>query len=77
MGRTILTDDEFIQARVAVLAYLSSNESINNREFRALTHFGYDQAISFFGRMVRKGHLRRMGKASGTKYVLRKAPRQQ
>ena len=54
-----------------VLSYLSRYPSINNRELRALTSVGYDQAVAFFARMVKGGHLRRTGKGSKTKYILR------
>ena len=65
-----LSDSEFEVAREAVLLFLRENESIANRQFRGLTHLSSDQGISFFNRMVRDGALLRVGKASGTKYVL-------
>ena len=70
INRTTLTDDEFQRARDAVRDYLKAHPSIANREFRALTRLGYDQAIKFFRRMVETGELRRTGKASGIKYVV-------
>ncbi len=70
MSRTVLTENEFTQVKEAVFPYFSRHESITNREIRELTNISYDQAINFFNRMVAQGHLKRVGKASGTKYVL-------
>ncbi len=70
MSRPLLDKNEFAQVKEAVFAYLSRHHSIANRELRALANIDCDQAIAFFNRMVAQGHLKRVGKASGTKYVL-------
>lgn len=53
--------------------YLRTHPAITNRELRAISAVSYDDAIRFLGRMVDEGLLTRMGKSSGTRYVL--APR--
>jgi len=69
MSRT-LSDAEFAEARRAVIDYVSKHRSITNRHFRELTKLSYDQAIAFFNRMIKENALLRVGKGSGTKYVL-------
>ena len=70
MSMSVLTENEFVQVKEAVFAYLSRHQSTTNRELRVLTNISYDQATNFFNRMVEQGCLRRVGKGSGTKYVL-------
>ncbi len=70
MSMTVLTENEFAQVKKAIFAYLSHHQSTTNREIRALTNIGYDEATNFFSKMVEQGCLRRVGKGSGTKYVL-------
>ncbi len=68
--RQLLDKNEFAQVKEAVFAYLSRHQSIANRELRALAIIDCDQATNFFNKMVEQGCLRRVGKGSGTKYVL-------
>ncbi len=70
MSRTVLTENEFTQVNETVFSYFSSHKSITNRKIRELTNISYDQAMNFFNRMVAQGHLKHVGTASGTKYVL-------
>ncbi len=72
MNRPLLDKNEFTQVKESVFAYLSRHQSTTNRELRALTNIGYDQTTNFFNKMVEQGCLRRVGKGSGTKYVLPK-----
>ena len=65
-----LTDEDFEGARAKVLAFLAARDFITNREFRALTHLNYDQAVSFFNRMIAHGNLLRVGKTTTIKYLL-------
>ena len=67
---TTLSDSEFDMAREVVLRYLRENESIANKEFRGFSNLSYDQIITLFNRMMREGVLVRVGKTSGTRYVL-------
>ena len=70
MSRPLLDKNEFAQVKKAIFAYLSRHESITNREIRALTNTGINEATNFFNKMVEQGCLRRVGKGAGTKYVL-------
>ena len=56
--------------RRKVLRYIRTNGSITNRESRRLLGIGYDEAIALFNSLVRSGNVVRIGKTSGTKYVL-------
>jgi predicted HTH transcriptional regulator len=70
MSRTVLTENEFTQVKETVFSYFSCHKSITNRKIRELTNISYDQAMNFFNRMAAQGHLKRVGTASSTKYVL-------
>ena len=67
-GLKKLSDEEFETAKQLVVAFLADHQSIANREFRALTHLSYDQAITFFNKMIADGHLTRIGKTASTRY---------
>ena len=54
----------------AVMDYVSQHESITNRECRVATGLGYDSAIKIFGALCALGMLKKIGEASGTKYVV-------
>jgi hypothetical protein len=69
-SRTKLTKDELTEIAYVVKKYLSTNQFINNRTLRSLTGIGYDQAIHFFGVMVRERRLEKIGQGSGTRYSL-------
>jgi hypothetical protein len=69
-GSRKLSDEEFERAKAIVLMYLAAHDSITNRDFRALTELNYDQAITCFNRMIADGHLIRVGKTTGTRYLL-------
>ena len=71
MPNNKLTQQELLQTQEIVLDYLKAHDAITNRALRHLTSsISYDQAIHFFNEMLFSGTLRRIGKASGTKYVL-------
>jgi hypothetical protein len=72
-GTKKLSDEEFKAAKKMVMAYLAYHTSITNREFRALTQLNYDQAVSFFNRMIANGSLLRVGKTTSIKYLRRGA----
>ena len=65
-----LSDEEFETAKELVIAFLAEHPSIANREFRALTHLSYDQAVTFFNKMIADGILTRVGKTTTTRYFL-------
>jgi hypothetical protein len=67
-GYRKLSDEEFEKARALVITYLAEHTSISNREFRSLTQLDYDQAITFFKKMVTAGTLVRAGKTTSTRY---------
>ncbi len=68
--RTKLSQGELLQTQEVVLDYLKTHDTITNRALRQMTSVGYDQAVHFFNEMVSSGVLLRIGKGSGTKYVL-------
>ncbi len=72
MRRPLLDKNEFAQVKEAVFPYLSCHKSITNHKIRELTNISYDQAMNFFNRMAAQEHLKRVGTASSTKYVLPK-----
>ena len=49
--------------------YVNENGSITNEECRTLLGVNYDESIKIFNAMCLLGTLKRVGKASGTKYV--------
>ena len=67
---TRLSDSEFDECMRVALAYLKGMPSIRNRDIRAKTSIGYDQAIEFFNRAIAQGRLVRVGAGGGTRYVL-------
>ena len=69
-GSKKLSDNDFQSAKNMVLAYMASHNTITNREVRALTQLNYDQAVSFFNKMVAEGCFMRIGKTTSTRYVL-------
>ncbi len=71
LRKTKLTSEEIGRVRGLVFEYIKSHGSIRNRELRAVSQISYDQAIHFFGEMVRRGGLKRIGTRSGTRYVFK------
>jgi hypothetical protein len=69
LGLSKLSDEEFARAERLVLAYVEERKSITNREFRALTGLNYDQAVTFFNKMIGVGTLMRVGKTTAIKYI--------
>src|SRR5437868_5209606 len=53
-----------------VIAYVTANGSITNRECRKLLGISYDHAIALLGELTKIGSLERIGVSSGTRYVL-------
>jgi hypothetical protein len=70
--KTKLSKDEIDRISKFVLSYLMAHTSINNRTLRAITGIGYDQAIHFFGEMLKEGRIQKVGEKAGTKYILAK-----
>ncbi len=68
--RSTLSEEECRRVEKLTVEYLVNHSTITNRELRALGKVAYDQAIWFFGRMVKRGKLRRVGSGGSTKYVL-------
>ena len=65
-----LSKSEVSQVKKLLLRCLKKNAFINNAKLRELTGLDYDQATWFFGQMLSEGTLERIGKTSGTKYIL-------
>jgi predicted HTH transcriptional regulator len=53
-----------------VREYVRSHGAITNRECRRLLGLSYDETMRLLGAMSKDGVLERVGKASGTRYVL-------
>jgi len=66
---TKLSPTELAMIQSKVMAFLAANPSVSNRSLRKLTGIGYDQAIHFFGEMLSRGILKRLGNGAATKYV--------
>jgi hypothetical protein len=63
-----LSDEQYARAKEMVIAYMTDHQSIANRELRALTQLSYDQAVTFFNKMIADGILKRVGKTTTTRY---------
>ena len=74
-SKTRLNVEDIASVRTAILQYLEEHDCITNRLLRELTKIGYDQCIHVFGEMLRSGDLTKIGKASGTRYILPKKKR--
>ena len=69
LRRTTLTDEEFDRALAKVLALLARLGTVTNTDVRSATGLNYDQVIRFFKLAVGAGHLVRVGRGSGTRYI--------
>jgi predicted HTH transcriptional regulator len=69
--RTKLTEDDLTRVQRVVFAHLKTHESITNRVLREITSVTYDQAIFFFGQMLKRKALKKIGTSSATRYILR------
>ena len=67
---TKLTEEDLIHIRSIVLNYLKTNEFVTNRILREIVGVTYDQAIFFYGQMLKRKVLQKVGTASGTRYIL-------
>jgi predicted HTH transcriptional regulator len=70
-GKTYLSEEDIVRVEKLTIKHLSNKETITNRELRAISAISYDQAIYFFGKMLRQRILRRRGTTAGTYYVLK------
>ena len=71
-SRRRVSDETYNRCVEAALLFLKHNSSIRNRELRKVAGIGYDQAIIVFNRAMLEKRLLRLGRASGTHYVLPK-----
>ncbi len=69
MPRSTLTEDQVRHVAQIAMRYLEQHRSINNKALRGLSGITYDQATSFFNRMLQEGRLLRTGRTAGTRYV--------
>jgi len=72
---TKLHPKDVANLRGVVAKYLDSNDFVTNRILRQLSTVTYDQAIYFFGEMMKQQVLEKIGTASATKYVLKRRHR--
>lgn len=66
---TSLTDKDLVQIKRVMLDYLKTHEFVTNRILREIVNVTYDQAIFFFGKMLKQKVLKKIGISSGTRYV--------
>lgn len=66
---TSLTDKDLVQIKRVMLDYLKTHEFVTNRILREIVSVTYDQAIFFFGKMLKQKVLKKIGISSGTRYV--------
>lgn len=65
-----LSDTEMSRVAKIVKAHLAKKPYIDNRSLRQISGITYDEAIQFFGRMVKEGKLIKAGKTASTRYLL-------
>lgn len=70
-SRTKLTTEQLDRVQAEVAAYLKTHDYVTNRVLRAQTDISYDQAIYFFGQMLQRRFLKKIGRSSATRCVLR------
>lgn len=68
---TSLTETQMERVERLVKQFLKTSPYITNRILRQIAGVSYDQAIFFFNTMVREKRLKRIGVASGIKYLAR------
>lgn len=69
---TRLSKEEIRKVRSLVLSYLQDHDHITNGLLRKLSGITYDQAIHFFGEIIKEDLIERVGTTSSTRYILRK-----
>ena len=67
---TRLSPEDVVCIQKVVLRYLKNHEFVTNRILRGMTIVNYDQAIFFFGRMLKQKLLKKVGVGRATRYVL-------
>jgi len=67
---TTLSKEEIEKVKALVLRHLQDHDHITNRLLRELSGVTYDQAIYFFGQMIKQELLDRIGTTSSIHYVL-------
>ena len=68
-SRTSLSEATYQKCFRAALDYLAKHEFIRNRDIRAVTGIGYDQAIVFFNRTLFEKRFVRVGVGGATRYA--------
>jgi len=69
---TRLSKEKIKSVKILVQHYLQNNEYITNSMLRKISGITYDQAIHFFGEMIKEDLLDRIGTTSSTRYILKK-----
>ncbi len=68
--RLTLEDLNHIQG--IVNDYLKTHAFVTNQILRKIAKVTYDQAAVFFGEMLKRKFLKRIGKGSGTRYITKR-----
>jgi hypothetical protein len=71
---TILSKEEVNKLKTLLLQFFSDNDCITNRKLRELYGITYDQAIYFFGQMIKENIVNRLGTTSSIHYTLKESP---
>ncbi len=67
---TSLTEKDLTRIQDIVIKYLKANDFVTNRLLREVIDITYDQAIYFYRKMLEREILKKIGTASGTRYIM-------
>lgn len=67
---TSLTESDLIHIQHIVIDYLKIHDFVTNRLLREIIDITYDQAIYFYRKMLERKILKKIGTASGTRYIM-------
>jgi predicted HTH transcriptional regulator len=68
--RTKLAEEDLVHVQRIALDFLKKHEWVTNRNLREITSVTYDQAIYFYGQMLKRRVLKKIGTGSVTHYVV-------
>lgn len=67
---TKLTEEDLVHVQRIALDYLKAHGFVTNRILREIAGVTYDQAIYFYGQMLKRKVLKKIGTASATRYLV-------
>lgn len=69
-SRTRMAEEDLLRVQRLVIDHLKTNAFVTNHALRKLAGITYDQAIFFFGQMLKRNAIMKIGTASSTRYTL-------